>query len=572
MQKNVINSIKNSAQENPSIKYILWIFLLFITIYLVPLGDRPLIIPDETRYAEIPREMINSGDWTVPRLNDLRYFEKPPMGYWLNAISLNVFGENSFAVRFSGAISVLLTGCLVFLLTMTAGFDRKIAYISTIIYLTSLGVYLSGTFSVLDSMLSLFLTAGIGFFYIAIVKEKPIYWILAGIAFGCSFLTKGFLAFAVPVIVLIPWLIWIKQPGIVIRWGWLIVLTAFFIALPWGISIHNREPDFWNYFFWVQHINRFAGENAQHQAPFYYFIMYFPLLAFPWASFLPAAINNLRHNKEISNNLLIKLSSLWVIIPFIFFSVSSGKLATYILPIFPPLAILLGVGLYKCAGLSKKLISFGILFNALAISAMLLFLITSKTLISVTDFYQNEYSKYAAYIVTLSVGLLISVFAFKENSNNRKLNLVLITIIPFLFVFNFGVPEYSYKIKSPGPLLEQHQNLNTDNAIVITSGSLVRAVSWYFKREDIFLYSKNEVRYGLGYEDSKHKYVDSDQFKDLILKSIQKKPLILICYKICPQTTDSIFSNISFQKYIYGNFILIHVPVTDANNHLISSG
>ena len=90
----------STTQQTNSVRTaMLLVILAYIVIYLLPLGLRPLSTPDETRYGEIPREMIQTGDWAVPHLVGLRYFEKPPLGYWLNAISISVFGENNFAIR-----------------------------------------------------------------------------------------------------------------------------------------------------------------------------------------------------------------------------------------------------------------------------------------------------------------------------------------------------------------------------------------------------------------------------------------------------------------------------------------
>jgi 4-amino-4-deoxy-L-arabinose transferase len=82
------------------------LLLFFLLAYLLPLGARDLVLPDETRYAEIPREMIAGGDWIVPRLNGLRYFEKPVLGDWVHAAGQLVFGENNFAVRLPSAPAV----------------------------------------------------------------------------------------------------------------------------------------------------------------------------------------------------------------------------------------------------------------------------------------------------------------------------------------------------------------------------------------------------------------------------------------------------------------------------------
>ena len=87
---------------------------IFVLLYIIPLGIRPIILPDESRYAEIPREMLTSGNWIVPKLNGLRYFEKPVLGYWLNASSIKLFGENAFAARLPSALATGLSAFIIF--------------------------------------------------------------------------------------------------------------------------------------------------------------------------------------------------------------------------------------------------------------------------------------------------------------------------------------------------------------------------------------------------------------------------------------------------------------------------
>jgi len=133
--------------------YALILLLLYVLIYLVPLGLRPLMIPDEVRYAEIPREMIQSGNWVVPHLNGLRYFEKPVLGYWLVAGSMQLFGENAFAVRLPGALSAGLSALAIFLLLAGSGRTRKTALSAAMIYLTLFGVFLMGSYNILITVL-----------------------------------------------------------------------------------------------------------------------------------------------------------------------------------------------------------------------------------------------------------------------------------------------------------------------------------------------------------------------------------------------------------------------------------
>ncbi len=334
-------------------RYGLLVLLLIAALYIVPLGARPMFVPDESRYAEVPREMIASGDWVSPHLNGLRYFEKPVLGYWAIAGSIMVFGENNFAIRLPSALSVALTA--LFILGIAAGGaknDETIAPLAALIFLTSLEVYAVGTFCVLDNLLCFFLTGTMVSFYRASAAEpgsrqEKKYLMFSGIFCGLAFLTKGFLAFAVPVLAIVPFLLSQRRFADIFRMTWLPLLTALLVALPWSVLIHLREPQFWHYFFWNEHVHRFLADNAQHKKPFWYFFLSAPPMFLPWIFLVPAAVTGFfsttaaARTKQNPISPLITFCICWFVFPFLFFSASNGKLLTYILPCFPPFAILM---------------------------------------------------------------------------------------------------------------------------------------------------------------------------------------------------------------------------------------
>ena len=184
------------------------ILVLFALLYLLPLNGRWLWSPDETRYAEISREMLQRGDWVVPHLLGIRYFEKPVAGYWLNNISQWLLGHTNFSVRFASVFSTGLSALLVFWLAMLLWKNQRTALLAATIYLTSLLVYGIGTYSVLDPMVTLWMTAAL-FSHVLIqratlTRERLVAWGLMGLACGMGFMTKGFLALALPVISVLP--------------------------------------------------------------------------------------------------------------------------------------------------------------------------------------------------------------------------------------------------------------------------------------------------------------------------------------------------------------------------------
>lgn len=257
---------------------------IFLILYIVLLGVRPLVIPDETRYAEIAREMLASHDWIVPRLNGMRYFEKPVLGHWLNAAALRLFGENAFAVRFPSAAAAGLTALLLWVwarrfrgLSRAGPPGNAIALLAVTVFLLSFEVFALGVFCLLDSLLSLFVTAAIVLLDFAYDQRaagaRMLLLMAAGLACGLAFLTKGFLALAIPVVVIGPFVLWQGRLRVCLRTAWVPLVVAGLTVLPWGIAIYRREPDFWHYFFWTEHVQRFFWpQQAQHPFPFWFYV------------------------------------------------------------------------------------------------------------------------------------------------------------------------------------------------------------------------------------------------------------------------------------------------------------
>ena len=141
------------------------VIMIFLLLYIVPLGIRPIVDPDESRYGQIASEMLDSGNFIVPRLNGLRYFEKPVLGYWMNAASIDLFGENAFAIRFTSALATGLTALLIILIGSSFAGGWMAGIISAMIYLTCIEVFCLSVFSVLDPLFTFFSTAAMVLFF-----------------------------------------------------------------------------------------------------------------------------------------------------------------------------------------------------------------------------------------------------------------------------------------------------------------------------------------------------------------------------------------------------------------------
>ena len=508
------------GSHGPGMRRAVFVLLgLLLIVYVLPLGIRPLSSPDEVRYAEIPREMIASGDWVSPRFDGLRYFEKPIMGYWINAVSFEVFGENAFALRLPSALAAALTALLILILAARYA-SKQSGFLAAGIYLTTLLVLGVGTFAVLDMYLTFFLTGALASFYAASsatrAGDRVRDLVLCGAFCAGAFLTKGFLALALPVIVGGGYLIVRRDWRGLATLPWLPVVVCAVLVAPWSILIALREPDFWHYFFWVEHVQRFAGENAQHPRPLWFFFAYGPIVALPWTVLLPAAVIGLR--RAAPRGGFVSYAIFWAVLPFLFFSASHGKLLTYILPCFAPFSILLGVGLerYMASRGSNRAYTIGTtVLGALLVLMIVALAAAQQGAFGPPPFASSEVSRAVAVFGFLVAGLGAIAVGLIARDANLKLGAVAAAGVAIFAAPHLGLlPQAQVDKMAPAGFLAQAVG-DTSGSVLVSDETLTGAVSWVFRRDDVFIIHQGEFAYGLAHAEGRQRGLDDTGLVEL---------------------------------------------------------
>ncbi len=351
--------------------------LLVAAMFLFSNLGYPLIDRDETRYAEIPREMLVTGNWILPQLNFQTYYDKPPMLYWLCAISYKLFGIHETAARLVPALAAFLTIAA----TMwfgTRNFGSRIGLLSGVVLLLTAGFAFTSRYLLLDGVMSLFVCLSLFTAYEAIrgggthaggthaggdyaggdyasfdhasganvgraARVRLGWWLASGVFCGLAFLTKGPLA-------LVLWLppvaafTWLSSGYAKPRW-WhygLIGLATAIVAGPWFVAVSLQDATFVEEFFIQHNVRRFAGDF--HERPFWYFLPVLLIAGHPWsfltipyARFLSSHAQQDRCSRTPAIGFLL-LCSVWT---FGFFSMSRCKLPTYLLPAAPAMALMI---------------------------------------------------------------------------------------------------------------------------------------------------------------------------------------------------------------------------------------
>jgi len=319
-----------------------FILIAFAVLYFWQLGSYGLMNPDEGRYSEIPREMLESGDYLTLHLNYVSYFEKPPLHYWLTAASFLVFGQNEFAARFIPALMGFLT------ILMTWFTARKFegedtANFAAIILGTSALFFAISRINITDMTLSFFLTLSLFSFYIFYKENRKRWLYIFYAALACATLAKGLIGVVLPAGVIFCFMLFTRDWRIMKRLFLTPAILVFFlICVPPFYLVCKKNPDFFYFFFIQEHFLRYATKMHDRYEPVWFFI---PIIIggfFPWLGGLFVSFKNYFSKKEENVYLVI-----WVLIITLFFSVSHSKLAPYIIPVYPALAILIAKNLVQ---------------------------------------------------------------------------------------------------------------------------------------------------------------------------------------------------------------------------------
>ncbi len=320
------------------------LLLLLPAALLYPCLSFYLFEPDEGRYAEIPREMLQRGDWVVPHLFGAPYLDKPPLCYWLVTASYAAFGTHDWSARLVPALAVHLAVLLTYLLGCR-GLGERTAFFGALLLALAPGFFGMGRLLLLDGLLALWVTLALfaGFEALRAAPLRRGWWLLAAAACGLGVLTKG------PVILLLalpPWCLYARLTPGAARPSWRAWATfaavVLALPLPWLVAMCLRSPDFAQHFFWEHNVVRFLSP-FDHLEPVWFYgpillwgLLPATLLLWPFLRFLASGDAAQYRCPALGFTLL---AGGWGVL---FFSLSGCKLPTYVLPAFPPLALALG--------------------------------------------------------------------------------------------------------------------------------------------------------------------------------------------------------------------------------------
>lgn len=493
---------------------IFFLSLILTVLFFALLGTRPLFVPDEGRYAEIVREMAVLGDYITPHLNGIKYFEKPILFYWLGTAAIKVAGINLWSIRSINALLGLI-GCLFTYFMGRKLYNRTTGILASLILGTSSLYFVMSHMISLDLTVTLFLTISLYTFLLGLIKPpgiaRRLYLWSAFASAALAVLTKGLIGIVFPLMIIGAWVILMNEWRSLKR---LYLPSSLFIFLiittPWHILVGIRNPEFFYFYFIEQHFLRYTTSDIGHYQPAWFFIPVLILGFFPWVVFLPQAIARFCQSWKRRDEYKIELFFLlWALLIFIFFSFSKSKLIPYILPVLPPLAILVARYLEQAIKKGQTIgikIGYACLLLTSCVIAYFFYLFPSQS--SLVD--QNTAILYLniAALVLMSGTIIGCIYVYR---NSRKaILLTLVTSFLFLLISLAAAPAIDTRTILPLAAILNSQLEPEDE--VVTFNQYYQDLPFYLKRKVSILNWRNELAYGMRYQDTREWMIDDSTF------------------------------------------------------------
>ncbi|MEN9916628.1 MAG: undecaprenyl-diphospho-4-amino-4-deoxy-L-arabinose--lipid 4-amino-4-deoxy-L-arabinose transferase [Pseudomonadota bacterium] len=495
-------------------------------VFSLFLGTRPLSVPDEGRYAEIPREMLVLHDFVTPHLNEIKYFEKPPLFYWLQAGAIKALNpliiktENivtkpkknhylapisEWTIRLPNAIIAVL-GCLLVYAAGRILFERRAGLLSAIILASSLLYFALARMVTLDMTLSMCLSGSLLAFLVASNQSpglgRRFLFYSAYIFAGLAVLTKGLIGIIFPIMIIGLWILLLNQ--------WRLLKECYLpsgiflfllIVLPWHVLVQTRNPEFFQFYFIDQQILRYSTLIAQRYQPDWFFIPIFIAGFLPWVCFFPQAImshfpRNLQQFKEKKNYIFILL---WIAIIFLFFSFSHSKLIPYILPIFPGLALLTGhyLSIYWKQFNTIKWGYIAVPLVWLGLGAVGILCLANDPSITLSHIAKNFLI--TGYGVFLLNSIMVSCFIMHKKSKMAFITLAIGSVISFLIV-SISIPQLD--TRSIKPLVTILKPLLKPKTKVFAYDDYYQDLPFYLNQRVFAVNVSGELSFGMQHQNT----------------------------------------------------------------------
>ncbi|HNT35227.1 MAG TPA: glycosyltransferase family 39 protein [bacterium] len=348
--------------DNDLTKKVVLLLVAIVALRVSTFGAYPLLDPTEGRYAEIGREMLQTGNWVTPQLHPgLPFLGKPPLSFWATAVFLKFFGINEISVRLASLVFILIMGLFSFLLFKEISGTRVALWGLLILSTTGLVNFIAGGVMT-DPSLGATVTAAMVSFAMALRSKSRLKRILWGYGFfislGLTSLAKGLVGWFLIGIALVLWTAWEKRWKEILRsLPWITgILVMFAIAVPWHLLAEKENPGFLNYYIIGEHFMRFIQPEWEgdryatpHDMPRGTIVLFAVAAALPWTIVLGACA---AHFWKTRQRIKVLLSDpwrsflvFWALSPLILFTLSSNIMITYVLPGMPAFAMLTAMAL-----------------------------------------------------------------------------------------------------------------------------------------------------------------------------------------------------------------------------------